>query len=225
MADYGDDEDMEGMTYHDRLEFWGVEVPPNKVVNIEFGETDEELIHLTQARSTRSSVRGIAFGGRAARRLRRHLAQLLRRVCTMCRARCSPAVPRFARCFAAHKAHSCGSEIWARKRWSGVSALTALRRSARFQVALGDKPGDEPAAVSLVVKGQSTFIGTLRKAKCDQFSVRARAAARSRHGSCDGLPELTGSPVPRSSILRWASRLGSSTPASPPSTSPAGARC
>jgi hypothetical protein len=42
---------MEGMTYHDRLEFWGVEVPPNKVVNIEFGETDEELIHLTQARS------------------------------------------------------------------------------------------------------------------------------------------------------------------------------
>ena len=62
MADYGDDEDMEGMTYHDRLEFWGVEVPPNKVVNIEFGETDEELIHLTQARSTRSSVRGIAFG-------------------------------------------------------------------------------------------------------------------------------------------------------------------
>jgi hypothetical protein len=58
------------------------------------------------------------------------------------------------------------------------AALTLPRRSARFQVALGDKPGDEPAAVSLVVKGKETFIGTLRKAKCDQFSVRALAAAQ-----------------------------------------------
>ena len=51
MANYGDDDDMEGTTFHDRLEFWGIEVPPNKVVDIVFGETDEELIHLTQARS------------------------------------------------------------------------------------------------------------------------------------------------------------------------------
>ena len=66
MADYGDDEDMEGMTYHDRLEFWGVEVPPNKVVNIEFDETDEELIHLTQARNARSSARVVSGGSCAA---------------------------------------------------------------------------------------------------------------------------------------------------------------
>ena len=141
-----------------------------------------------------------------------------------CGACFSHAVPSFACSGAARSACGCRSEIFARKRWSGVASLTATRRSARFQVALGDKPGDEPAAVSLVVKGQSTFIGTLRKAKCDQFSVRARADAHSRRGSCDGLPELTSVPVPRSSILRLASRLVSSTPASPPFMSPAGAR-
>ena len=47
-------------------------------------------------------------------------------------------------------------------------------------MALGDKPTDEPAAVALTVKGKETFIGTLRKGKCDQFSVRARAAARAQ---------------------------------------------
>jgi len=98
----------------------------------------------------------------------------------------SPAVSRFACCRVAHSTCSYESETLARKRWSGVAALMATPRSARFQVALGDKPGDEPAAVSLVVKGQSTFIGTLRKAKCDQFSVRPRAAVHSRRGSCDG---------------------------------------
>ena len=52
MANYGGDEDdMDGMTFHDRLEFWGVEVQPHKKVDIVFGETDEELVHLTQARS------------------------------------------------------------------------------------------------------------------------------------------------------------------------------
>jgi hypothetical protein len=58
MANYGgDDEDMDdGVTFHDRLEFWGVQVPPNKKVDIVFGETDEELIHLTQARGARCNM-------------------------------------------------------------------------------------------------------------------------------------------------------------------------
>ena len=77
MADYGDDDDMEGMTYHDRLEFWGVEVPPNKVVNIEFSDTDEELIHLTQARSARNFACSFVCGKRAAWRQRRDLGQVL----------------------------------------------------------------------------------------------------------------------------------------------------
>ena len=53
MSNYGGDgADMDdGMTFHDRLEFWGLEVPPNKKVDVVFGETDEELIHLTQASS------------------------------------------------------------------------------------------------------------------------------------------------------------------------------
>jgi hypothetical protein len=48
------------------------------------------------------------------------------------------------------------------------------------QAALGDKPGDEPAAVCLEVDGKESFIGTLRKGKCDQFSVRAPRARRTR---------------------------------------------
>lgn len=46
------------------------------------------------------------------------------------------------------------------------------------QAALGDKPGDGPAALSLRVKGKDFCIGTLRKGSCDQFSVRARATLR-----------------------------------------------
>jgi hypothetical protein len=51
----------------------------------------------------------------------------------------------------------------------------------------------------LVVKGKETFIGTLRKAKCDQFSVRARAAAQPPSRQ---LRVSSQRPVPRSSIWR-----------------------
>ena len=78
---------------------------------------------------------------------------------------------------ARHNARADGSGIAAAEAPETSRGADSRRRSARFQVALGDKPGEEPAAVSLVVRGKETFIGTLRKAKCDQFSVRARAAA------------------------------------------------
>jgi hypothetical protein len=44
------------------------------------------------------------------------------------------------------------------------------------QAALGEKPAEEAAAVSIVVNGKASIIGTLRKAKCDQFSVRSAQA-------------------------------------------------
>ena len=69
MANYGgEDEDMDGMTFHDRLEFWGMEVPPNKKVDVVFGETDEELVHLTQARSARRKSALVASLAAAAAR-------------------------------------------------------------------------------------------------------------------------------------------------------------
>jgi len=43
----------------------------------------------------------------------------------------------------------------------------------RPQVALDHAPGDTPATVFLTVGGKKAAIGTLRKGKCDQFSVRA----------------------------------------------------
>ena len=65
---------MDGITFHDRLEFWGVEVPPNKKVDVVFDDDDEELVHLTQARSARENMplaapqaaAGVRRGGCAA---------------------------------------------------------------------------------------------------------------------------------------------------------------
>lgn len=47
---FDDDDSLDGVSFHDRLEFWGLQVPPNKDVKVEFGEADEELVHITQAR-------------------------------------------------------------------------------------------------------------------------------------------------------------------------------
>ncbi len=51
MSDGSDDDSMGGMTFHDRLEFWGVEVAPGKRVDVAFDDGDEELVHITQARA------------------------------------------------------------------------------------------------------------------------------------------------------------------------------
>ena len=51
-----DGSDEGGMSFRDSLEFWGLEVPPNKSVGVQFDESDEELIHLTQARGARRGV-------------------------------------------------------------------------------------------------------------------------------------------------------------------------
>jgi hypothetical protein len=49
MSDDGDASD-EGMIFNDVLEFWGLEVPPNKSITVDFDPDDEELVHITQAR-------------------------------------------------------------------------------------------------------------------------------------------------------------------------------
>lgn len=78
MAGYGDDgDDMDGVTFHDRLEFWGLEVPPNKKVDVMFGDTDEELVHLTQARSAHAST--LTTVRRAAAHVRRDACAATRR--------------------------------------------------------------------------------------------------------------------------------------------------
>ena len=58
-----DSDGMGGMTFTDSLEFWGLEVPPNKNMTVQFDpQDDEELIHITQARAQGAGQRG---GGRA----------------------------------------------------------------------------------------------------------------------------------------------------------------
>ena len=52
------------MTFHDRLEFWGVEIAPGKRVDVAFDDGDEELVHITQARARArqcNSARGRPF--------------------------------------------------------------------------------------------------------------------------------------------------------------------
>jgi len=185
MAEFGgDDEDMDGMSFHDRLDFWGLEVPPNKQVDVVFGEDDEELIHLTQARSARRTSLTGALAERTRRRCGARSAAGAEpaQLCGCCVV-CPLAAAAFRQ--PRRKGQSARPRECDRRAVCRSYGADALRCSAAFQVALGDKPGDEPAAVSLVVKGKTTFIGTLRKAKCDQFSVRARAGGRRRrHGGC-----------------------------------------
>jgi hypothetical protein len=75
--DGSDDDSMGGMTFHDRLEFWGVEVAPGKRVDIAFDDGDEELVHITQARARTEGpsvaaqrARVVLFCVRAGRRRR-----------------------------------------------------------------------------------------------------------------------------------------------------------
>lgn len=47
-----DSDGDEGVTFQDRLEFWGLKVAPGKAVEVTCAdEDDEQLVHITQARA------------------------------------------------------------------------------------------------------------------------------------------------------------------------------
>jgi hypothetical protein len=166
MEDGGDE--MDGMSFHDRLEFWGLEVPPNKTVAVTFDEGEEELVHITQARGAGGSRLRSAANARGGCG---SIHDLRRR-----QPRCAlPAAAPHER----HQRHWAARGC-ARAPWRFACCAPPLMRMCALapQAALGEKPAEEAAAVSIVVNGKAAVIGTLRKAKCDQFSVRFCASRR-----------------------------------------------
>jgi hypothetical protein len=192
---------MDGVTFHDRLEFWGLEVPPNKKVDVLFGGTDEELVHLTQARSAHAST----CARRAPRRLRceapaqRLGAARVLRSCSLLR------LGRGWPCrLAEHTAHVRGRGIAAqgcrKARRSADAAMTfrslpgcawrQARGRARRRVSGGEGEGDlhrnpaqgEVRPVQRACPGSSAAVGRGSCGVSRQLTTRPRLAARSGAG-------------------------------------------